>query len=202
MDNFVLLNEPRRPWIDPDLLKSVFLPLAAQFHPDKVTGGDKTSANERYAALNAAYRCLADPKERLRHLLELELGAPPKDVQAMPPDMMELLMEIGQTCREADSFLLEKSRTTSPLLKAKLFQAGLEWTERLNRLRQIIELRREDLLAELKNMNDAWNNAPPPGDAARTAALPLVRLEELYRLFSYVGRGLAQVQERLVQLSF
>ena len=202
MDNFALLNEPRRPWIDPDLLKKTFLQQAAQIHPDKVKEAEKAAATEQYASLNAAYRCLLDPKERLRHLLELELGALPKDVQNIPAGMMDLMMEIGQLCREADSFLAVKAKTTSPLLKAGMFENGIEWTDKLNQVRRKIDLRREELLAELKNMNAAWNDAPPIGSPGRAAALPLERLEQIYRVFSYVGRWSEQIQERLVQLSF
>ncbi len=34
-DYFALLNEPRRPWLEPETLKSKFLALAAEAHPDK-----------------------------------------------------------------------------------------------------------------------------------------------------------------------
>jgi len=205
MDNFTLLHEPRRPWLDPDLLKAGFLRLAAQVHPDKVHqagASDKAAANERYAEINAAYHCLLEPKERLLHLLELESGAKPKDVQSIPPGTMDLLVEIGQVCREADLFLTARSKTESPLLKAQMFQAGMAWTDKLNQLRQRIDLRREELLAELKSMNAAWNAAPPPGFAGRAAALPLERLEQVYRVFSYMARWTEQIQERLVRLSF
>jgi curved DNA-binding protein CbpA len=203
MDNFASLQQPRQPWLDPDSLKANFLRLAAQAHPDKVpSGGDKAAASERYAELNAAYHCLLEPKERLRHLLELESGAIPKDVQSLPPGTMDLLMEIGQICRETDLFLAAKSKTASPLLKVQLFEAGMAWTGKLNQLRQQIDLRREELLAELKGMNAAWNAAPPPGSAGRAAALPLERLEQVYRVFSYMARWTEQIQERLVQLSF
>jgi curved DNA-binding protein CbpA len=199
MDNFALLQEPRQPWLDPDALKTNFLRLAAQFHPDKA---HHTGANERYAELNAAYHCLLEPKERLRHLLELESGAPPKDIQSLPPGTMDLLVEIGQICRETDLFLAARSKTTSSLLKVHMFETGMAWTGKLNQLRQRIDLRREELLAELKNMNAAWNAAPPPGSAGRAAALPLERLEEVRRVFSYITRWTGQIQERLVQLSF
>jgi curved DNA-binding protein CbpA len=199
MDNFALLQEPRRPWLDPDSLKAGFLRLAAQVHPDKV---QQAGANERSAGINAAYHCLLEPKERLLHLLELESGAKPKDVQSLPPGTMDLLVEIGQACRETDQFLAAKSKTTSPLLQAQMFETGLAWTGKLNQLRQRIDLRREELLAELKGMNAAWNAAPPPGSPGRAAALPLARLEQVYRVFSYLARWTGQIQERLVQLSF
>jgi curved DNA-binding protein CbpA len=218
MDYFALLEQPRRPWVDADPLKAAFLRLAGQFHPDKVqhqgsteaerplrlspTEREKAAADERYAEINAAYHCLLEPKERLRHLLELELGALPGDVQSIPPGMMDLLVEIGQVCRETDSFLAARSKTMSPLLKVQLFETGMGWTDKLNQLRQRIDLQREELLAELKNMNAAWNAAPPPGSAGRAEALPLARLEQVYRVFSYMARWTEQIQERLVQLSF
>lgn len=205
MDNFALLQEPRRPWVDPDSLKAVFLRLAAQVHPDKIHqagANEKAAANQRYAELNAAYHCLREPKERLRHLLELELGATPKDVQSIPPGTMDLLVEIGQICRETYQFLAARSNTASPLLKVQMFETSMVWTGKLNQLRQRIDLRREELLAELKSMNAAWNAAPPPGSEGRAAALPLERLEQVYRVFSYMARWTEQIQERLVQLSF
>jgi DnaJ-domain-containing protein 1 len=205
MDNFALLQEPRQPWLDPDSLKANFLRLAARLHPDKVHqagADDKAAANERYAGINAAYHCLLEPKERLLHLLELESGAKPKDVQSIPPGTMDLLVEIGQVCRETDLFLAARNKTESPLLKAQMFETGMAWTDKLNQLRQRIDLRREELLAELKSMNTAWNAAPPPGSAGRAAALPLERLEQVYRVFSYMARWTEQIQERLVRLSF
>ena len=61
--------------------------------------------------------------------------------------------------------------------------------------------RREALTAELQAMNSAWETAPPVESAARRAALPLVRLEEIYRTFSYLTRWAAQLEERSVQIS-
>jgi curved DNA-binding protein CbpA len=199
------LQEPRRPWIDPESLKAGFLRLAAQVHPDKAhaTGAEeRAAANDRYAELNAAYHCLLDPKERVRHLLELESGAALKDVQSIPPGAMELLVEIGQVCRETDQFLAARAKTESPLLKVRQLETGLAWTGKLNELRRRIDLRREELLAELKGMNAAWTAAPPPGSAGRAAVLPLERLEQVSRVLSYAARWTEQIQERLVQLSF
>jgi len=204
-DNFALLNEPRLPWIDPDLLKQRFLPLSAPFHPDRVHGGseaEKLSANQRYAELNSAYNCLREPKERLLHLLELESGANPSDIQKIPPGTMDLFVEVGQTCRDADAFLAEKSKVTSPLLKVQMFERGLEWTDKLNGLQQKINAKREALSAELREMNSTWQKAPSIGSLERASALPLERLEQVYRTFSYIARWSEQIQERVVQLSF
>lgn len=205
MDNFVLLNEPRLPWIQPDEIKQRFHSLSGGVHPDRVhnaSEAEKSSANQRYAELNAAYNCLREPRDRLLHLLELELGNKPSDIQKIPPGTMDLFIEVGQTCRDADAFLAEKAKITSPLLKVQLFERGQDWSDKLNALQQKINAKREELSTELRAMNSAWENAPQIGSPIRIAALPLERLEQIYRVFSYIARWSEQIQERVVQLSF
>ena len=122
-DYFALLDEPRRPWLEPEALKAKFLKLAAETHPDKqpaLNETEKAAANRSYAELNAAYHCLAEPKSRLLHLLELELGAKPKDVQQIPSALADLFAEVATTCRNADAFLTEKNKVTSPLLQVRV----------------------------------------------------------------------------------
>ena len=85
IDYFTLLNEPRRPWLDAELLKQKFLALSATVHPDRVHNlgeAERAAAQERYTELNTAYNCLREPKERLQHLLQLELGALPRTPNA------------------------------------------------------------------------------------------------------------------------
>src|SRR5438067_139698 len=104
-DYFALLGQPRLPWLDGDSLKAKFLELSATVHPDRVHDGseiEKQSSHQRSAELNAAYNCLREPKTRLQHLLELEAGAKPKQVEQISPGTMELFMKIGQLCREVD----------------------------------------------------------------------------------------------------
>ena len=197
-DYFALLNEPRRPWLEPESLKQKFLALSATVHPDRVHHlGEKerAAAQERYTELNAAYNCLREPKDRLHHLLQLELGALPKDIQRIPSDLMDLSLEIGQGCREADTFLAEKAKATSPLLQVKFFERGQELAEKLQPLRQRVNTLTERLNEELKEIDAAWPSAD-------SRAAMLARLEEIYRLFSYFSRWSAQIQERLVRLSF
>ena len=86
-DNFLLLDEPRRPWLDADALKRKFLARSAEVHPDRTHNAaesEKLAANQRYTALNAAYNCLREPKDRVRNLLELELGQKPSDLTSVP----------------------------------------------------------------------------------------------------------------------
>jgi len=198
-DNFALLNEPRRPWLDPNALKQKFLALATAAHPDRSHNAgeaEKSEVTQRYAQLSAAYHCLAEPKLRLLHLLELELGAKPGDIQMIPTAPADLFAEIANCCRKADEFLAEKTRATSPLVQVQLFERGQEWVEQLNlRQRKLNELR-EKLADELKSLDTQWISADA---ASRTEILP--RLEELYRQFGYFNRWNSQIQERVVQLS-
>ena len=199
-DYFALLDEPRRPWLDADLLKQKFLARSSEVHPDRVHGAseaDKRVANQRYTDLNAAYVCLREPRDRLRHLLELELGRKPADLQDMPAELANLLMEIASVCREADGFLAKQSNITSPLLRAQSFPEVQNWTERLTTLQRIIAGRHDALLACLRTLDTAW---------AETAADPsahlglLAELETVCRQLGFFSRWNGQIQDRLMRL--
>lgn len=197
-DYFALLKEQRRPWIEPDLLKQKFLTLSAQVHPDRVHGAnesEKRAAQERYAELNAAYNCLREPKERLSHLIELETGTKPKQVQNVPSDLMNAFLEITNLCRAADAFLTEKDSTTSPLLKLQLFEQGQEWTQRLMSLQGKVNSWREDLMTRLKSSDNEW----VPSQDKRQELIGF--LEKECQLLGYIGRWSAQIQERILRLS-
>lgn len=195
-DNFALLNEPRRPWLDVEALKAKFLALSAEVHPDRVhqaSDAEKHAATQCYTELNAAYNCLREPRLRLRHLLELELGTKPSDLTNVPDDLMEIFFSVGKMFREVDALLAEKSKATSPLLLVQFFERGQDWVEKLGGLREQIFARREILLKELRSVDTTWTVVSlKPTDA----------LLRLWRLLSFYDRWLAQIQERVVQLSF
>lgn len=198
-DYFALLDEPRRPWLDPGALKQKFLARSAAAHPDKIhcaSDADKAAAAKSFAELNSAYNCLAEPKSRLLHLLELELGAKPGDIQQIPAALADLFAEVAAACRSADGFLAEKARATSPLLQVQFFERGLAWMDQLNALQTELNRRREQMTGELKALDEKWAGADA---GSRPEMLPA--LEELYRLFSYFNRWNGQIQERVVQLS-
>jgi DnaJ-domain-containing protein 1 len=198
-DYFALLDEPRRPWLEADSLKQKFLARSANLHPDKISSAnesDKSAASKKFAELNAAYNCLAAPKTRLLHLLELELGAKPKDIQQIPDGLADLFAEVATVCRQADQFISEKSQAASPLVQVQFFERALEWIEKLNALQKKLRDLSERLLAELKLLDTKWI----AGDS-RTRTDLLNELEKLYRLFSYFNRWNRQIQEQIVQLS-
>lgn len=197
---FSLLNEPRRPWLDADLLKQKFLAFSATVHPDKIhsaSDAEKAAAAKSFAELNTAFSCLTEPKLRLLHLLELELGAKPKDIQTIPSALANLFAEVATSCRNADGFLAEKNKATSPLVQVQLFERGQDWVEKLNGLQRKLNELREQLTSELKSLDVEWISADA---GSRREILP--KLEELYRLFGYFNRWNSQIQERAVQLSF
>src|SRR5690242_19839859 len=131
MDFFSLLGEPRRPWLDAEALKERFLQISTEAHPDRAHSAsplEKESATRRYAELNLAHSTLREPRDRLLHLIELERGEKPSDIQRIPPGTMDLFVEVGQLCRDIDGFLVERGRVSSPMLKVRMFEKGLEWT--------------------------------------------------------------------------
>jgi curved DNA-binding protein CbpA len=197
-DFFSLLNEPRRPWLDADSLKQKFFAQSANLHPDKIHSGsdaEKSAAAKKFAELNAAYNCLVEPKSRLLHLLELELGAKPKDIQQIPAALADLFAEVAMVCKSADNFIAEKNKATSPLLQVQLFERGQSWIEQLSTLQKRLNELREQLMGELKSLDAQWVNQNSRGEI-------LQRLEELYRLFGYFNRWNNQIQERVLQLTF
>src|SRR5579871_148223 len=103
VDYFSLLGESRLPWLDVDRLKEKFLALSAPIHPDRVHNApeaERTAAGKQFSELNAAYNCLRDTKERLRHLIELEAGARPRDIERVPPELLEYFADVGNLCRK------------------------------------------------------------------------------------------------------
>jgi hypothetical protein len=202
IDNFALLDEPRRPWIHPERLRLKFLALSAAAHPDRVHNApdvERRAADCRFSELNVAYNCLREPKDRVRHLLELEHGTKPAELERIPEGMMNAFFDVGRLCKDVDAFLREKAVVISPLLQVKVFERAQEWSEKLNSSRKELNARRDELLSELHGMNSAWESV---SEGSPRSELPLERLEQVYRLLGYFGRWSEQLQERIVQLSF
>lgn len=203
-DAYVLMGEERRPWLDLEILKRRFHEMSGPLHPDRHHGAgevEREAMGKRYAELNAAYSVLREPRERLLHLIELETGGKPRDIQRIPPGTMDLFVEVGQMCRECDEYLEKKRGVTSPMLRLQLMQAGLEWADRLGELQGKVRAVGAELGVEMEAMNAVWAGAPAVGEAGRVGALPMERLEQIYRAMSYVSRWMDQLQERVVQLA-
>ena len=193
-DYFRLLDLPRRPWLDPEAVKQQFFDRSSAAHPDRVhtaAAAEKTEANRAFADLNAAHQCLAEPKSRLLHLLELERGAKPADIQEIPGELADLFATVATRCRETDLFLAEKARATSPLVQVTLFEQAQLWLEKLEALQSKLDACQADLTQQLQALDARW----PATEAAARERL-LADLESLYRLFGYFNRWHRQLAER------
>jgi len=200
-DYFALFDEPRRPWIDLEQLKAKFLALTAEAHPDKIhvaAPANREAATRGFAELNSAFNCLREPKERLRHLLELELGSLPKEVHEIPSDLADLFTEIARLQREVNAFLAEANRVKSPLLRVQMFERGQEWMDRLRAVQTCLGERHAGLLQELQAMDAEWVRLDC--DPVQRGVL-LQRVEQIHQRLSFYTRWNAQIQESLVQLS-
>lgn len=199
---FAVMAEPRRPWLNPDELKARFLQLSAQLHPDRVQGSSPDAAKaaqRQFTELSTAYRCLQDPHQRLKHLLELETGATPAQVNEIPPALMDAFMEVGTLCRQSDALAAKKSSTASPLLQVEIFAQAQQSIERLTHVHRAIALRRDALLGELEQLDSRWienqhRGLNQPQDL-------LCALADVYRLLGYLQRWQSQLQERILQLA-
>ncbi len=201
-DSFALLGQARRPWLDPQQVKIKFLALSAEVHPDRVhnaSPSEKAAAQENYTRLNAAYNCLRDPRARLAHLIELEGGAKPGDVQNIPPDLMDLYLAVSGLRRDAEAILEEKQRIVSPLLQVEVFQRGQAQLEKIRGLQLRLNSLREELDSELRKIDADWVDSAPGNSTARSGMLE--RIESLCPLFGYLARWTNQLEECSVQLS-
>ncbi len=198
-DCFDLLSEARRPWLNTDALKARFLQLSGTCHPDRfheAAPEARAAAGERFATLNHAYQTLMDPKDRLLHLLVLERGSPPKDIQRIPPGTMDLFVEIGQTCRESDTFLAAAAPGLSPLVRVQRLRDARLWVQRLQRLQAQVSQKREEWLKATQELDARWIQT----EQHSLTQKPLDRVEEIYRGLSYVARWNDQLQQRVADL--
>jgi molecular chaperone HscB len=199
-DAFALLGVPRRPWLDPDLLKQRFLSLSGEHHPDRfhnATESEKRAAQDRFTELNQAYQGLLDPRERLLRLAELELGIKTRDVQNIPSDLMTLFFEVGQICRKADGLIAQKGAEVSPLLKVQIFGRAQEQIEELQALKSKVAASREQLLEEIKRLDAGWDAIDESKRQPRWECL-----QEIAGLLNYSKKWDAEIAERIVRLSF
>jgi curved DNA-binding protein CbpA len=201
-DRFALLDLPKQPWLDPEVLQQRFTALSAQFHPDKIAPGtddDRAKATAHFAELNLAYQTLRETRTRLGHLIQLESGLAPGTIEQVSNESADLFFEVSGLCRKVDQFLSEKAGATSPMLKATCFAQSLEWTERLQTLQQVIQEQRMTEEQEARRLNEVWAPQGNPPPMSKIEAVE--RLKEIYSKLGYLTRWNAQLQERIVQLA-
>jgi curved DNA-binding protein CbpA len=192
IDYFALLDQPRVPWLDLNELKNTYHQKTLQAHPDAQTSRSPAdAADASFASLNEAYQVLQDPKRRLHHLLSLE-GAAPSSHQTVPQHLHDLFPVVGALTRRAN-LLLEKIQTTSNRLSQSLLKPQiLEVQNEAKGVEKRIQSLFDTSLAELRQINAAW---------AKNPAEQIKALSNLYVVFAYLARWLAQLNEITFQLS-
>ena len=201
-DFFAILQQPRRPHLEPAALKEAFLRLSAETHPDKASPSGKSAAEGRFAEMNTAYHTLRQTRSRLLHLLELEGQPAAAHVQTAPSEVTPFFAPVAELTRAADEFLQRKRQAHSPMLQAQFFAEGLDWTDRIQELQARLAGQIRALEEELVALEPYWTQAPPPGSAARAASLPLARLQQIATILGFFERWNTQLQERLTALAF
>jgi curved DNA-binding protein CbpA len=188
-DYFALLEEPRRPWLEPDELKQKYHRLTLAAHPDTRV---ESTPSDAFSELSKGYRTLSDPTQRLLHLLTLEGHAPDTNAQMVPDDLADLFLNVGLLNQQIDLVARNQAEATSSLGKSMLTRELVEVETRLrdhlDRLRGIYD----DHLDRLQDLNDSWMSD-------RTGALSQVA--EIYGRITYLSRWIDQLEEKRVQLS-
>ena len=185
-DAFALFDEPRQPWLDVEALKGKFLTQSSEIHPDKFTDpAEKENAQEGFINLNTAHDILRDPKRRLQHLLTLERGKKPAEVHDILPETADLFIEVGQLLKPVDTFLAEREKQSSTLLKAQHYPEALDWLEKVSTLQQTLAQHLQQLDTQAQTLNSNWNCAS---------------IESLFHQYSYLQKWLAQLNDRAVRL--
>ena len=176
-DYFALLDEARRPWLDPEKLKEKYYRLSRAAAPD--------------AELNEAFRVLSDPKLRLHHLLTLE-GADLAAGRPVPPSVAELFWNTATLLREVERWLLQSSGTTGALPRSLLKAEQAKLAGKLARLEVQLRATYESELEQLRQLDAAWS-AVSPND--------MPQLLQLYDSISYLTRLLERTSEKHFELS-
>lgn len=99
MSHFELFNLPTELDIDPALLKSNFLALQQQYHPDKAE--DKDFALIKSSEINQAYKTLANVDSRASYLLSLKKQDHQLDQSINDFEFLQSALEIREQLDEA-----------------------------------------------------------------------------------------------------
>lgn len=192
IDYFALLDQPRRPWLDPDELKETYHRKTLQAHPDAQANHAGTDATATFTSLNEAYQVLQDPKRRLHHLLSLEEAAPSATDQTVPKQLDDLFPRVGALAQRGRLLLRKVGATSNALSRSLLKPQLMELQKEANNLREEIQQLSDKSLEQLRQINAAWANDP---------AEQIENLSNLYFVFAYLGRWSAQLDEITFQLS-
>ncbi len=177
-DCFALFNLPRTAQLDQTLLRDRYHERVREL-VDPATGG-----GEAGRALHRAHEILADPVQRLRHLLHLLAPERKAAGAGLSGELVELFSEVGGVLNRADGLISRLSQTASALGRALL--AGEEAE---------VQLALQNVLGKLTGK---WDT--------ELAEVPRIRPDDVESLEATLGRlrilqkWQGEVQARLLRL--
>ncbi len=182
LDYFTCFKLPRLLDIDAQELERTYFELSRTFHPDFYSTKDeseKTISLGNSAFLNAAYRTLKDPIQRVEYLIRLEAGAV-KDIRSNPPaDLFEEILELQDDMETFRNLSSEEHSTERTELRKKL---QLE--------REQLEARQKDMEKSLQRKFLEWdqlqNLHADPSEAREQKNAVLRGMQEILSNRTYV----------------
>jgi DnaJ-domain-containing protein 1 len=179
-DAFAVFDLPRMPWMDVEELKVEFHRRSAALHPD--AGGEAAQFTE----LNIAYRTLADPVARLRHLLELEASETLTRAPQVPPSLANEFMRIAAVRQAAEALLVKWRATQSPLARAALAGELAQQQRNVDAALGGLTTAQDRTLARLQDLNAGWRDH-------------FNELAALHAELSYMNKWTSQLRETRLQ---
>ena len=115
----------------------------------------KSPANSRRSTKRIEF--FREPKLRIQHLLQLEGKKNSTNDRSVPSDLQELFLQIGTLCQKTQRVLAISDGSTAlarSLAKTNLLQAQRQTGQLLEQLSRSYDA----CLAELRSLNEIWNN--------------------------------------------
>jgi DnaJ-domain-containing protein 1 len=192
-DLFALLDQRRRPWLDPEALRAAFHERTLRQHPDaQASCADGSSADADFARINEAFQTLSDPKLRLQHLLALAGHASTSRFDSVPANIADLFPAIAQVTQEATRVAEKAAGATSALSRSLLTGEIVQVRNRITALLATLTQLQAEADAELQQLDAAFTEEDEVAMAA---------LQRLYVRYSYLRRWMAQLEEHRTALA-
>jgi curved DNA-binding protein CbpA len=183
-DHFATLNLPRQANLDPEQIKARFHELSRELHPD----ANNTTDSQAFTKLNTAQSTLTRVSTRLRHIFELETGAPQPRDNAMSAKLMDLFSNIADTIAKADTHIAKKQKITTVLAKAMLAKSEPAIIHAIMLTGGAIESYKKALTEKLPAIDTTEGEQ-------KTKTIATLAHE-----FSFIEKWQAQIQERMAAM--
>jgi molecular chaperone HscB len=188
-DYFVMLELPRKLWIEMGALEQKFLQLSWKLHPDnfvKASEEEREISLKRSSELNDAYRTLRDPVTRVEYLLSIE-GARKEGEhkQQAPPELLEEVFELNESLDELRE--AKDSGGDTANLKHRLEAAQKNFEEKLKEVDGQLQIAAKD-----------WDKSVDAQADEASRKMAMSKLNELLNRRSYIRNLVVNVQKELL----